>query len=185
MKKNKIVYQNWIVDIGYNPVEKKSRLSEIKLCSLEDLITDGFDCIDDKTENIEQHVIEKAVRDALERLDDEEKELIVRFYFMGETYSSMTTQSNKDLHKLASLHQRAVRKLKKYLKKFVKEQYNLNPSDKPVCIICQSIYHPEINLLIKKRDKTKSWKPVIDVLKNKYNIKVTTPMILIGHEKYH
>lgn len=60
----------------------------------------------DKTEKIE-----RAVRESLDKLDDDEKEVIIYYYFMGQSYAEISEKWNREVFKLASLHNRALKKL--------------------------------------------------------------------------
>lgn len=185
MAKKRIVYLNWIVDIGYDPIQKKKGKRRCEEISLDQLIETGFDFISESDKEISTETIKTAVKEALDKLTDEEKELIIRFHYMGETYVEMAEKTNREIYKLSLLHKQGVKKLKRYLHKFVRERYGIETEKKQKCLICDSEFHQEIDRLINNRDKTKSWKPVMKSIKMKYDLKITTPQILIAHEKYH
>lgn len=91
MLKRKVVYQNWIVELGF------------------DLLIIGT--LNKEQVNInESEKIEKAVREALNELDEDEKELIAHYYFMGKTYAEISEKSNREIFKLSALHKRAIKK---------------------------------------------------------------------------
>ncbi|RME24945.1 MAG: sigma-70 family RNA polymerase sigma factor, partial [Candidatus Zixiibacteriota bacterium] len=54
--------------------------------------------------------IRRAVRDALARLPETERELIEQFYFIGTTLPEIAAQSGRSVHRLESLLHRAVRR---------------------------------------------------------------------------
>jgi len=166
MSKKKVVYQNWIVELGFDPA---------KFCYKEFDITDS-----EKTDKAV-----KAVRESLDKLNDDEKEIIIHYHFMGQSYAEISEKSNREIFKLASLHNRALKKLKKKLSKFVENNYGIKSDSDIVCPICNHGRKTEINEIIFRRDRTKTWKPVLNILKDKYSIILKSPQILIGHEKYH
>lgn len=167
MPQNRIIYQNWIVEIGADPKKIK------------------------KSSNFENNVnnnpdnIIKEVNSALAKLDVDEREFIIRFYYMGETYNRIAEISNRSIHKLNAFHQQILKKLNNYLKNFVNGKFNIDINEESLCPICRSEYKPEIDKLIKSRDKRKTWKPLKDLIEKKYHVKFRTPQVLIGHEKYH
>lgn len=187
MAKNKITYQNWIVEIGYDPQLKSetidNKYSEI---SLEQLIESGFNPDSESAnQSSNKDVIISAVRNAIAKLTPDEQEFIYHFYYMGERYNSLSEKSNKEIYKLNALHKRIVKKLKISLHKFVKQQFGIDANIKSDCPICNSVFLTEINDLIKSRNKRTTWANVIRKIENEYKMKITTPQILIGHEKYH
>lgn len=166
MAKGKIIYQNWIVDIGIDP----GQVGKIQIQS--DLIKP------------DEQVI-SAVRKALEKLNPEEQDFIETYYFQGKSYREIAELQNRRLSRIEGLHRRSLAKLKKYLIRFVKERFDIDAEIGRDCIICFSPHKEKIDRLIKAKKKWETWKKIIKILKNKYQIKITTPQILIGHQKYH
>jgi len=166
MAKGKIIYQNWIVDIGIDP----GQVGKIQIQS--DLIKP------------DEQVI-SAVRKALEKLDPEEQDFIETYYFQGKSYREIAELQNRRLSRIEGLHRRSLAKLKKYLVRFVKERFDIDAEIGRGCIICFSPHKEKIDRLIKAKKKRETWKKIIKILKDKYQIKITTPQILIGHQKYH
>jgi hypothetical protein len=166
MSKRKVVYQNWIVDLGFDPVLFSYNTSS----GLESEVSEK---------------IENAVRESLDKLDEAEKELIIHYYFMGQTYADISEKSNREIFKLAALHKRAIKKLKKKLSQFVKVNFGIITDLNVSCPICDHEKKNELNELIDSRDKTKTWRPILKIFRDKYLINLRTPQIIIGHEKYH
>ncbi len=166
MAKGKIIYQNWIVDIGIDP----GQAGKIQIQS--DLIKpDKF--------------VVAAVREAIEKMSLQEKDFIESYYFQGKTYREIAKFQNRRISRIEGLHRRSLAKLKKYLARFVKERFDIEVEIGRDCIICESPYKEKINRLIKSKKKQETWKRIIKVLKDKYQIQIKTPQILIGHQKYH
>ncbi|MCP4703205.1 MAG: sigma-70 family RNA polymerase sigma factor [candidate division Zixibacteria bacterium] len=166
MAKGKIIYQNWIVDIGIDP----GQAGKIQIQS--DLIKP------------DEQVI-SAVREALEKLESQEQEFIESYYFQGKTYREIAKIQNRRISRIEGLHRRSLAKLKKYLAGFVKERFDIDVEIGQNCIICSSSHKTEISKLIKAKKKQETWKKIIKTLKDKYQIKIKTPQILIGHKEYH
>ncbi|GAF80823.1 unnamed protein product [marine sediment metagenome] len=192
MSGNRVVYQNWIVEIGFDPAQLKAienwndpplesiSLDEPSACAISD--EESQRVIEEREKTSE---IRSRVRKALERLSVQEREFIAQFYFMGRSYREISEQSGRPIHKLEALHKRAVKKLKNELGGFVRERFGVETGSDADCLICRSPHLAEINRLISRRDKTTTWKPIIKTLRNKYGLKVSSPQMLIGHEKYH
>jgi hypothetical protein len=192
MSGNRVVYQNWIVEIGFDPAQTRAignwddpllesiSLDEPSACAISD--EESRRVIEEREKASE---IRSRVREALERLSVQEREFIAQFYFMGRSYREISEQSGRPIYKLEALHKRAVKKLKKELGGFVRERFGVETGSDADCLICRSPHVAEINRLISRRDKTTTWKPIIKTLRNKYGLKVSSPQMLIGHEKYH
>jgi hypothetical protein len=192
MSGNRVVYQNWIVEMGFNPARlrvagnwdspffESISFDEPSACAISN--EESQRVIEEREKTSE---IRLRVREALKRLSMQEREFIAQFYFMGKSYREMSEQSGRPTHKLEALHKRAVKKLKKELSGFVRERFGVETGSDADCQICRSPHVAEINRLISQRDKTATWKPIIKTLCKEYGLKVSSPQILIGHEKYH
>lgn len=166
MAKGKIIYQNWIVDIGIDP----GQVGKLQIQS--DLIKP------------DQEVISE-VRAALEKLEPQESEFIESYYFQGKTYREIAKIQDRRISRIEGLHRRSLAKLKKYLARFVKERFDIKVEIGRDCIICNSPHKGKINKLIIIKKKEETWKNIIRILRDKYQLQIKTPQILIGHQKYH
>ncbi|MCK4302601.1 MAG: sigma-70 family RNA polymerase sigma factor [candidate division Zixibacteria bacterium] len=192
MANNRIVYQNWIVDMGYDPGERTAGTGSrrppgqgISLHSPAAAALTDEDILGFAEQAARVALVREQVDAALAQLADEEREFVVRFYFMGESYRRISEKSGRAVHKLESLHKRCLRKLRKELAPFIQETYRLRPAIRRDCPICRSPHLVAINRLIRDRDKSSTWKPVLRVLREKYGLYIASPQLLIGHEKYH
>jgi len=163
MPSNRIVYRDWIVELGRDPALP--------------LPTEGA--------NDHQAAVEEAVEKALEALSEDEREFIQRFYNMGQTYREISESTGRAIHRLEALHRRAAKRLRKELAPLVRQLYGVEGEPAPECLICSSGYRKEIDELIAAKKKSETWRSVIREIRKRYNLKITTPQILIGHEKYH
>ena len=169
MTSSRIVYQNWIVDLGRDPEAIYSNR----------VATDRI--YDEK--RIEQ--IRQAVNAALAELDEDEREFIIRFHHMGESYRQISDKSGWPIHRWEALHKRILKKLRKLLAPFVDEVFGLSSAQTPSCPICSSKYVEQLNEIISNRDRKQTWKPVLRLFRTKYNLVISAPQLLVGHEKYH
>lgn len=173
MPRHRITYQNWIVDLGQDP---------------DSISTVAFGVEPDEAGGGNQSALEQlqhVVRSAVESLNAEERFFIVLFYFEGLSYRHISEESGLSADRLWGLHRRALRKLRRNLAFFVKRRYEIETEDRQACPICRSAHRQTIDNLISSRDKSRSWRPVIVALKDRYSLVIRSPQILIGHEKYH
>ncbi len=166
MSNARVIFQNWIVDIGYDPGRKA-------------LILDTDNII------IPNKRVAIAVRSALKKMSDVESEFIERYYFKGESYLKIGQVLRWMPYRVEALHRRAVKKLRKHLAVFVKKEFDVDIEIRYECPLCKSPSKDEINRLIKDKKPEETWKNIIKALKEKYKITIKTPQILIGHQKYH
>jgi len=184
MSNNRIIYRDWMVELGGDPRENDFRTRSFD--SPECVRLTDKDVLASERDSSRAKQIQAQVQNALAVLTDEEQEFVIRFYFMGETYRQISEKSGRAVHRLESLHRRSVRKLKKELAIFVSETFGLNSLDKNRdCPLCTSPHVTEINRIIAARDRTQTWRPIIKTLREQFGIKVSSPQLLIGHERYH
>jgi len=166
MSNARILFQNWIVDLGFDPGHKR-------------IILDTDNII------IPNRRIITAVRLALKKMSNNEREFIERYYFKGESYVKIGQALRWIPYRVEALHRRAVKKLRKHLAPFVKREFGIEIDTNYECPICNSPLKDEINRLFKAKKPEETWKKIIKILKEKYKITIKTPQILIGHQKYH
>lgn len=188
----RIVYSNWIADIGYDPSQQID-MSEISipehlLVSLDEIgaaIIVGPIGSRPTADKEQLELLQTTVRAALELLNEEEREFIIRFHFMGESYRHISERSSRAIYRLEALHKRAVRKLKNELAGFVANRFGVKQTILRPCKLCSSPHREQIDRIISNRDRRLTWRPVIRQLREKYDLRLKSPMLLIGHEKYH
>jgi RNA polymerase sigma factor (sigma-70 family) len=190
--RKRIIFQNWIADLGFDPSDRsvgdpdsKKNWPEI---SIEDLPESSVQTGDTQASGRDEtgsSELGRAVRVALDKLTEDEREFVCQFYFMGRSYREISEESARAVYSLEALHRRAMKKLEKHLAAFVKKRFGIASEVKRPCIICQSPRLAEINKLIEQRDKAATWKPVMKRLLEEFGIEIKSPQLLIGHEKYH
>jgi hypothetical protein len=129
--------------------------------------------------------IESAVRTALENLLPHEKEFIERYYFQGESYFQIAKAIKRDFHHMDGLHRQSVNQLRKLLAKFAVEKFGISIESSPNCPLCSSPFKMKIDIMIKNKKKSETWRKIISELKANYDIRIISPKILIVHQKYH
>jgi len=180
MAGQRIVYWDWILQLADAP--PSDRTGSRKLPPSEPLTSEQI-----AREQQRRELIEREVARAMDNLAGEEQGFIRRFYFEGKRNQTMAEQSGRAVHKLEALHKRAFRKLRRDLTPLVKKLYALETTQDSLksCVICNSPYRPQIDLLIRYREKSETWRNIIRTIRREYGIRISTPQILIGHEKYH
>ena len=170
----RVTFQDWIVERGHDPsrpIEPMHPVNPGQPIEPAELDPAG--------------PIRESVREAMNRLPERDREFVERFYFMGQGYRELASQTGQSCHRLEALHRRAIRQLRKELRRFVRERYGIHSKPNYVCPICRSSRRSEIDRLIATRDPKSTWRPIIRTLKDEFNITISTPQVLIGHEKYH
>ena len=123
---------------------------------------------------------------ALRRLDTEEKQYIICYYYLAESPSSIARLSGRAESKLESLRCRCLRKLKSELTPFVERTYGLSVDrENDGCPICSSIHREEIDTLISTRDRSQTLRPLLRTLRERYGIRLSCPQAVLSHERYH
>jgi len=164
MSNSRIVCQNWIVDLGRDPLKQGTQ-------------NPAFEKPDEQ--------IKEAVSLAIKKLNANEQEFIIQFYYMGKSYQEISNHTGRVIYKLEALHKRALKKLEARLQGFVNNRFEIKNRIKSDCLICNSEYANEIDNIIARRNPRDTWRPILKVLNEKYGIKIRSPQTLIGHKKYH
>ena len=125
------------------------------------------------------------VREAVERLSPLERQFVEYFYFEDKSYREISVLLNKSIHRLESIHHRALGKLKMLLSDYVKTRFKLNIPEETECIICKSPFRQELDKLIRAKKEEETYKSLIRIFKGKYGLKIKTPQVIIGHKKKH
>jgi len=129
-------------------------------------------------------LIETRVQQAMRKLTSDEREIVERIHYMGQTCREISEKSGRSVPRLESLHGRAMKRLRKELRPLVKELYGIEPPS-PRCVICRSPLREEIDRMLEEHDVRRSWRTVMQRLRDEYGVRLRTPHTLIGHKKYH
>ena len=188
MGRERIIYRDWIVELGREPSEiarEISRWAEVnghhnrKVAGLDGSLLSA----DIDTEKVVR--IKEAVNKALESLEVEEREFVVRFYYMGQSYTELAELTGRPVHKLETLHRRVVRRLRNQLAPLVDDGCNPRQEEIHRCPICLSPRRREIDELIRERKPGQTWRRIMKHLKREFEIDIKSPSTLTVHEKYH
>lgn len=167
MAKRRLIYEEWLVELGHDP-------------SLESGMGAFGQVGDERT-----RIIEEEVRRAMQTLTSDEREIVERLHYMGQTYRELAEKSGRPVYRLESLYRRAMKRLRKELRSVVKELFGVEPPLPKKCVICRSLFREEIDRMINERDPKQSWRTVLIRLREEFGIRVRSPQTLIGHKKYH
>ncbi|HEX9913189.1 MAG TPA: sigma-70 family RNA polymerase sigma factor [candidate division Zixibacteria bacterium] len=129
--------------------------------------------------------LEGIVAKALDKLDSLEREFIRYFYYDCLSYSQISQQLDKTKDRLERIHRSALEKLRSGLKDYVSQRYKLKISQEKRCLICSHPLRNELDDLIKTKKKEETWKNVLRIFKEKYNLEIKTPQVLINHQRKH
>jgi hypothetical protein len=177
MSSSRIIYQNWIAELGRDPSLSLQTAGPAHVDS------DGPAAEAGMTDRSE--LIQRKVRAAMAELSEDERELVEQVNFMGRCCSEIAALTGRTEHRLEALHRRALRKLCRRLAPLVKELYGIGLPVVADCPICRSDRRTEIDRLIRQRDPSQTWRPVIKRIREEFSLRISTPQTLIGHEKYH
>jgi len=193
MGRKRIIFQNWIVDLGRDPDLKHPQTGSFETVSIDSGLLKKVSFQDPRdltARKADREELQAEVQKALEKLTEEEQEFIRQFHFMGKSYREISEQSGRAVYRLEALNRRAIKKLRKSLAGFVERRFNLKIEETPLdgssnCPICSSPARKEIDRLISVRNLRQSWRPVIREIQIRHDLIIKSPQILIGHEKYH
>jgi len=148
-------------------------------------VSEESDLIKRMKEEKEQAELEEKVEQALDNLESAEKEFIRHFYYDCKSYDQISEIMNKTKDRLERIHCSALEKLKFSLKEFVSQRYKIKVSPKKKCLICSHPEREKLEKLIKAKKKEETWKKILRMFKEEFNLEIKTPQILINHQKKH
>ena len=171
----KVKYQNWVYEV----------LNEKEGCPA-----------DVYAERQVDPEIELKVKQALDKLSEQERIFIEEFYFQGKSYKEISSDLKLNSKQLEYLHRRAVFKLRNLLSDFVEKKFKIKVAEDSldvkvkgrkspsVCVICQNPKQKEIEKVINSKREYQTWGVILRKIKTKFDLKVRAPQILIGHMKH-
>jgi DNA-directed RNA polymerase specialized sigma24 family protein len=186
--RERIIYRDWIVELGQEPSEIARDAS--RLANFSERLDRGFAGLDglrviSDVDAARVVRIKEAVNKALKSLDEEEQEFVVRFYYMGQSYSELAKLSGRSVHKLETLHRQVIRRLRNQLAPFVEDGCGPGREEARRCPICSSPRRREMDELIRTRNPKETWRRIMRRLKREFEIDIKSPTTLAAHEKYH
>lgn len=169
MQNPRLLYKNWIVELGRDPRHQNIRQSLTQADSLR------------------RRRIKREVHKAVAELPPTERYLIEQFYFEFRSLpeiSGTTGRSPKRLHKLKK---RAMARLKSALAAFVWEEFGIitKTETSATCPICRSPLRQKIEKIIESKPPHRTWRDTIQKIKKECGLAIATPQTVIGHHKYH
>jgi hypothetical protein len=127
----------------------------------------------------------EAVSAALLTLPENERELVRRFHFQGETLWQIARTSERSIYRVEAMHRRALARLRRQLAPFVRHRYRIAVPAARACPVCQSPDRPRIDALLSQRDEQDSWATTIARLRQEFGLVVRSPQTLKSHISYH
>jgi len=144
-----------------------------------------FSPFEERSSLIQKDVeLEKKVERALGKLTEEERKLILYFYYDCFSYEKISEILGKEKYKLEKIHKDAKEKLKILLRDYVEKRFGIS-TRAPDCIICRSPHRKKLEELIKKKRNNQTWSGLIKLFKRDFGIEIKTPQILISHQRKH
>ncbi len=145
----------------------------------------GSELIQKKKDEESGVELEEIVAKALDKLDSFEREFIRYFYYDCLSYSQISQLLDKTKDRLERIHRSALEKLRSGLKDYVSKRYKLKISQEKRCLICSHPLRNELDDLIRTKKKEETWKKVLRIFREKFNLEIKTPQILINHQRKH
>ena len=141
---------------------------------------------DHKERSARQLRIIARVREEIEKLDADERDLIEKYWYEGKTMSEIARGKGRPTCKLESFYKQVMRKLKNRLRKFVEMEFKIvSEPEENLCPICSHPCLKEIDDLLVTRRPEETLSRFIRILKLDYGIVIKTPQVILGHLKYH
>lgn len=166
MSKGRIIYQEWIVDLGRDPGLTWQEAAA-------------------RNERYDDETI-TAVNEALAELPAVEEDFLRLFYFQGMGYQEISRITGRRVHRLERLNQEILRKIRRRLEPLLDRKFR---SQREMidcqCLLCRSPQRDQINRLIGTKKKNETWRRIIRILDADYGLKILSPQQLITHSKYH
>ncbi len=173
MTERRLRYLDWLVDIGREPAPSDPEA----------------DCPavfgDHGADSPRLAALRSAVQDGLAQLDDNDRELVVQSVILGRSLVELAAAMNRDVHRVEAQQRRALRRLKSLLAPIVRRDFGLETEPDSSCPICQSPRRQEIDAIIAARDRRRPWTPILRTLRVDFALSISTPQVVIGHERYH
>jgi rubrerythrin len=186
MNWKKIVYRSWVVESAYHGGNEEEGQTELSIGRRPIRPPEHVKLrVAETVEDLALTRLREQVGAAVAQLNEEERELIERFYYAGDSYFEIARALHVSPRRLEAVHRRALKRLKKILAPLVRSYYGLTKDAPSGCPICESEHRGTIDELIGDRDRTRSWKPVMREIRDRCGVRIKSPMTLIGHEKYH
>ncbi len=165
MAHNRLAFYEWIVELGYDP-----RLG----------IAQHASC--DETTN--QDII-RAVNAVLTSLPEDEAELIRQHYFHGRSLSYIAGETGRDHHRVQAHHRHIIKKLRSLLAPFINQRFYPPKNLWPACPLCCHPRRDDIDRILRLKSPSQTWRPILRLLRRRFNLEIASPQRLIGHLKYH
>lgn len=174
----KLCYRQWLVNYGFDPREE-GPAGEAVVFRSGRREPEEVDSTDDGPASADTVMVRLAVS----RLQKDERELIERYYFMGQGYPEIAEALVCDVSRIERRHRLALRRLRRMLEPWVK---NGDTSGLEVnCRICQSEDRESIERVIASKAAEESYRRVLRILRTQFGMKFNHPHLVIRHQNFH
>jgi RNA polymerase sigma factor (sigma-70 family) len=177
-----LCYRQWLVNYGFDPRSEGPAGERIvfRAGSLADELADHeLPETDDATASVDTVMVRRAIR----RLGDDEREIIERFYYMGQSYGVIANALHREAAWVERRHRLALRRLRRMLEPWVRtgDPASLEES----CRICQSAHRDAIDDVIRTKTVEESYRRVLKILRGQFGIRLNHPHLVIRHQNFH
>ncbi len=128
--------------------------------------------------------LDRTVRQALEKLEEPEKELAERRYLMGQSIAVISEELRRSERDTERGLREVSLKLKRLLKPYVEKRYNTGIIYQRRCSICEFANRECAEEIIAGKQKKETWRRVMRELRQ-LGLSIDSPQAVIGHVKYH
>lgn len=129
--------------------------------------------------------LSQKVREALDRLDSEEKEALELFHFLGRSIEEISVQMNLSQRGVGRLLRSGSLKLRRLLAAYAQKRFGITSEPVKRCPICHTQKRAEAEKIVISKSPRETWRRVIRELREELDITVGSPQTLVGHMKYH
>jgi hypothetical protein len=164
MGESRIIFQEWIVNMGIDPQGRGWYSTAGPVCYNQSIVT--------------------AVTRALDELDPDESEFIRRYYMQGMGCDEIVGTYRRNLDRLTALHLRAVRKLRARLAALLGGRFNVPSHSSAPCPLCAHPSRLAIETMIRLKPPHEPWTALLRYVRQHFGLSVS-PQRLIGHKRYH
>ncbi len=181
----RLCYRQWLVNYGFDPREDPPTDNLLVYQSGRPLSVDDEPMPDQSTTDPQpaESIDTLMVRRAVARLRDDERDIIERYYYMGQSFQQIA-----ELLVCASIiverrHRLALARLRRIL-----EPWFLRGDTaglEPACRICRSPHRRAVEVVICSKTNEESYKRVLRIIRTQFGLKLNHPHALIHHRNFH
>lgn len=174
MSNRRVICRNWVVRLTRSPLTAETHFNPSRAPIWVDRP------YSDRT-----IAVRDGVAKAIAALDDDRREIIERYFFMGQPIAEMADLSGRSVRSLERLFNSALSQLKSRLAPLAANYYGIGSSSTNSCVLCASPDRCKIDQVLAARDPTRPWKIVLKSLNEAFNLNINKAQTLINHVNHH